>query len=265
MRAGSTPGSRSSMRGLTPAAARSRCRITVCCVSPRTRRWLTGSRVLPAFRPTSSPPTTRAPCVTSGGRTSARSRRCCSRIASVCRRSRWADRRSELGYMLDHSGRFAGRSAYRSGAAFAPHAADFDFNLLPLRDDHLAPSPVQDLRVQPTAQRRQAIFDWWERTFDYTRVRGDVERESDRRLWLLFDEAEEKHPADPAHLLRHMGADARHWPLDLHYFQDQSAPIYSVSYDDLEDDRWVVRAWHADERIQRLLRHLCARDIRAAR
>ena len=101
--------------------------------------------------------------------------------------------------------------------------------------------------------------------FDYTRVREDVERDCDRRLWLLFDEAEEKHPAHPAYLLRHMGADARHWPLDPHYFQDQSAPVYAVTCDDLEDDRWVVRAWHADEWIQRLLRYFCAKDIRTAR
>jgi hypothetical protein len=178
---------------------------------------------------------------------------------------RWADRRSELGYVLAQKSRFAGRAFYRGGAAFATHAADFDFNLLPLLDDYLAPAVATDARVQPTAQRRQALFDWWERVFDYTKVREDVERDCDRRLWLLFDEAEEKHPAHPGYLLQHMGADARHWSVDLHYFQDQTAPVYSVTSDDLEDDRWVIRAWHGDEWTQRLLRYFCAKDIRPAR
>jgi Tc toxin complex TcA C-terminal TcB-binding domain len=178
---------------------------------------------------------------------------------------RWADRRSELGYMLDQKTRFAGRAFYHNGAAFATHAADFDFNLLPLLDDYFAPPAATDARVQPSPQRRQALFDWWERVFDYTRVREDVERDRDRRLWLLFDEAEEKQPAHPGYLLRHMGANARHWSIDLHYFQDQTAPVYSVTSDDLADDRWVIRAWHADEWIQRLLRYFCAKDIRSAR
>jgi hypothetical protein len=178
---------------------------------------------------------------------------------------RWADRRSELGYMLAKKSRFAGRAFYHSGTTFANHAADFDFNLLPLLDDYFAPPASTDARVQPSPQRRQALFDWWERVFDYTRVREDVERDADRRLWLLFDEAEEKQPAHPGYLLRHMGADSRHWSIDLHYFQDQTAPVSSVTSDDLEDDRWVIRAWRADEWIQRLVRYFCAKDIRSAR
>jgi hypothetical protein len=101
----------------------------------------------------------------------------------------WADRRSELGYMLEQKSLFAGHAFYRSGPGFASHAADFDFNLLPLLDHYLAPPAATDLRVQPTAKRQQALFDWWERIFDYTKVRQDVEHDCDRRLWLLFDEA----------------------------------------------------------------------------
>jgi Tc toxin complex TcA C-terminal TcB-binding domain len=177
----------------------------------------------------------------------------------------WADRHSELGYMLEQKSLFAGRGFYRAGAGFTTHAADFDFNLLPLLDDYHAPAVAADARVQPTVQRRQALFDWWERIFDYTHVRKDVGRESDRRLWLLFDEANEEHPANPGYLLRHIGADARRWPLELSYFQDQTAPVYAVGFQDLEDDRWAVRTWHADEWIRRLLRHFCAKDIGFAR
>ena len=49
--------------------------------------------------------------------------------------------------------------------------------------------------------------------------------------------AADKQPAQPGFLLRHMGADARHWELDLHYFQGQFSAVYPVSAADLEDDR----------------------------
>ena len=66
----------------------------------------------------------------------------------------------------------------------------------------------------PSPKRIQAMFDWWERMFDYAAVREEVRRDSGRHVWRLFDEACDKLPADPGILLRHMGADSRHWPLD---------------------------------------------------
>jgi hypothetical protein len=184
------------------------------------------------------------------------------RFALSAKRS--AEHRSELGYMLTQKEKFAGRAYYRSGG-FVSHAADFDFNLLPLRDDYHESSAAQDARVQPSLQRTQALFDWWERTFDYTRMRDDVARRRRRDVWMLFDEANAKEPAHPAYLLRHMRIDERHWQLDVHYFQSQGAPVYALTSDDLEDDRWVVRAWHADEWIRRLLHFFCGKDIREAR
>jgi hypothetical protein len=175
------------------------------------------------------------------------------------------ERRSELGYMLTQKEKFAGRTFYRSGGGFVMHAADFDFDLLPLLDDYHEPSAAQDARVQPSLQRTQALFDWWERTFDYTRMRADVADRTKREVWPLFDEANEKQPARPAYLLRHMGIDARHWQLDVHYFTSQNTPVYALTSDDMEDERWVVRAWHADEWIRRLLHYFCGRDIREAR
>jgi hypothetical protein len=175
------------------------------------------------------------------------------------------ERRSELGYMLTQKEKFAGRAFYRSGGNFVMHAADFDFDLLPLRDDYHEPSAAQDARVQPSLQRTQALFDWWERTFDYTRMRDDVARRCEREVWILFDEANAKEPAHPAYLLRHLCADARHWQLDVHYFQTPSTPVYALTSDDMEDERWVVRAWHADEWVRRLLHYFCGKDVREAR
>ena len=72
-------------------------------------------------------------------------------------------------------------------------------------------------------------------------------------------------PAEPSPLLRHMCADARHWSIDLHYYQDQNNPVYKVSSNDLVDDRWVIRTWHADHWVRELARFFRARDITKAR
>jgi hypothetical protein len=170
---------------------------------------------------------------------------------------------SELGYMLAQKADFAGFGYYRSGPGFKRHAADFDFNFLPLLDNFHP--PTDDLRTNPSPQRIQAMFDWWERLFDYTAVRWNVKECSDHHLWYLFDEAQEKHPEKPASLLRHMGADSRHWELDLHYFQGQNVPVYGVSGADLEDDRWTVRAWHADRWLRALECFFTVQDITKAR
>lgn len=175
------------------------------------------------------------------------------------------EHRSELGYMLSQKEKFAGRGFYRSGPGFVLHEADFDFDLLPMLDDYHAPAPAQDQRVQPSLQRTQALFDWWERTFDYTRMRDDVARRCERHAWMLFDEANAKEPAHPAYLLRHLCVDERHWQLDAHFFQSQGTPVYALTSDDMEDERWVIRAWHADEWVRRLLHYFCGMDIRKAR
>jgi Tc toxin complex TcA C-terminal TcB-binding domain len=171
--------------------------------------------------------------------------------------------RSELGYMLTQKDKFAGASYYDPGPGYQKHLADFDFNLLPLRDDYSP--PAGDSRTAPSLKRIQALFDWWERIFDYVRARSEVRSHCDRRLWLLFAEAADKLPADPGYLLRHMCADSRHWRLDLSYFQNQASPVYQVTSVDLKDDRWVVRAWRADQWIRAMLRAFDAKDITLAR
>lgn len=176
---------------------------------------------------------------------------------------RHAGEGSELGYMLSQAGNFAGSSCYRNAGVFTTHKADFDFNFLPVGDSYFP--PAADDRTHPSSQRMQALFDWWERTFDYSRVRKEVHARCDRRLWLLFEEAHVELPADPTSLLRHMGADARHWSLDLRFFQGQGVPVYSVSSADLEDDRWMVRCWHADLWLRRLWQHFTVKDMTKAR
>ena len=170
---------------------------------------------------------------------------------------------SELGYLLGQPALFAGTGYYRTGSGFTSHAADFDFDLLPLADTYHP--PADDARTAPSPQRVQAMFDWWERLCDYTTIRAEVRRHGQRHLWHLFEEAREKQPADPSPLLRHLGADARDWPLELRYFQGQSVPVHAVTSTDLADERWALRAWHADGWLRAAHRRFATSDPASAR
>ncbi|BCL79066.1 insecticidal toxin complex protein [Ktedonobacteria bacterium brp13] len=169
---------------------------------------------------------------------------------------------SEIGYMLAHPDLFQGTSYYRQeqNVGFGTHHAYFDFNFLPLLDNYHAPAPTEDQRVQPSIKRQQALFDWWERIFDYAQLRKETRHAHEHPLWLLFDEAAEEQPDNPAPLLHHMGIDLGHADLTTHYYQD-----YSVTSDDLEDERWAIRIWRAEKWIRDLLSDFVAKDIREAR
>jgi hypothetical protein len=172
------------------------------------------------------------------------------------------DVQSEIGYMLEHGDRFLGRSYYRvaGGAGFSIHDAYFNFNFVPLKDPYNSPSPSHDLRVEPTLKRKQALFDWWERVFDYVVMRKETKRALESPAWLLFYRAAEKQPDDPAHLLRHLGIDIRHAPLVLKYYE-----AYFVASPDLEDERWAIRAWKGEKWIRELLLHFMPETIGQAR
>ena len=112
---------------------------------------------------------------------------------------------SELGYLLSNPALFAGHAYYRtSTTSFAAHLANFDLDFLPLQDNYHAPTPVPPDRSTPSLQRTQAMFDWWERFFDYGSVRGEVRRLRKGPPWRLFDEAQRQNPADPGQLLMHI-------------------------------------------------------------
>jgi len=178
---------------------------------------------------------------------------------------RRADGHSELGFFLANADNFAGLAYYLSGGAYVQHAADFDFNFLPLVDNYLAPTAAQDSRTQPSVQQSQAMFDWWERIIDYIHARDKVWSEFHCDLWALFDDAVQNNPANPGDLLRHMGARKRDWPLDLRYYQDQFNPPYPVTSSDLADDRWAVRVWHADRLVRMILQGSSDKDAAMAR
>ncbi len=160
---------------------------------------------------------------------------------------------SELGYLLDHGDAFTGTAYPRvAPAAFGAHRASLDFDFLPVSDPYLPPVAARDQRVQPSPKRQAAMFDWWERIFDYTVMRGQARRAEEPPAWLLFYEAAERQPDDPAQLLRHLGVDIRHAALVLNYFAKPA--MYTIRTPDLEDERWAIRTWQA-ERWLRDLRH----------
>jgi hypothetical protein len=170
---------------------------------------------------------------------------------------------SELGFMLQNGANFVGASFYRKGTGFTRHLADFDFNFLPIADDYHPPSA--DARAQPSPQRVQAMFDWWERLFDYTIARDDIRRRHDREFWHLFADAEKTKPADPTPLLAKLGVEPKCRPLGLHYYVAQNTPVYAITATDLEDERWGIRVWHAEHWIGAIECRFAVKDVGAAR
>jgi ABC toxin-like protein len=170
------------------------------------------------------------------------------------------DLQSEIGYMLAHAEDFSGMSFFPQGGAFHAHRAWFDFNLLPVGDNYSPPAAAQDQRAQPSVKRERALFDWWERMFDYTELRTRANTGPEMPAWLLFHEAAENHPDDPAHALRHIGVDLSHADVVRRYYKQ-----FLVSSANLEDERWAIRLWRADDWLESLRAHFTCVDVRQAR
>ena len=151
------------------------------------------------------------------------------------------DNQSELGFMLDHADRFVGSSYYQPAASsvFQQHEAYFDFNFLPVYDPYYP--PAQDSRANPAPQRQAAIFDWWERIFDYVQLRTEVKEIRKRQIWLMFEDVAMQQPTSADQLVRYLEIDSDLAPLVLTYF---ATPLYQVVPTDLLDERWAIRLWH---------------------
>ena len=173
------------------------------------------------------------------------------------------DWQSELGFMLDHRDCFEGISYYtpEGSTKFQSHKAWFDFNLLPVSDIYGPhPDPNTDLRANPTPQRQAALFDWWERIFDYTRLRKHIKAACGRELWLLFEEVVTQQPPKIEQLLRHMNVNLSVSQQLLTYFD---TPLYQLAPADLLDERWAIRLWHANEWVQAVQRGFFSKNLGA--
>ncbi len=174
------------------------------------------------------------------------------------------DVQSKIGYLLDHAEDFAGRAYFHQGGGFSTHQAFFNFNLLPLKDTFLSPKAAQDIRTAPSIKRQQALFDGWERIFDYVILRKETRAAQDQPAWRLFYQAAEDQPDDPSELIRSLDVDARHASLVLQYFQDSPLDRFSITIPDLEDERWPVRVWYAEKWIKKLQKDFYEQNITEA-
>lgn len=170
---------------------------------------------------------------------------------------------SEIEYMLSASGLFAGVTSVPA-APFTSHRASLDFNLLPIGDTYNGdpeckpPAPL-DERATPSVKRRQALFDWFERLYDYTVMRSAVWKRTERLVWLCFVEASNQQPVDPVPLLMDLGVDMDSATIVLDFHDSMK-----VNWKMLSDDRWAIRVWHAASWVQRLLKAFVPLDLAQA-
>src|SRR5208282_4041848 len=119
----------------------------------------------------------------------------------------------ELSYILQHEAYFLGTSYYRlivSGSnAFHSHHAYFNLNFLPVSDPYEPPTPAEDSRADPSLKRQAALFDWWERIFDYSYLGRWTEEVCKGQIWKMFYDAAQLQPLPPDQLVRHILVDPR--------------------------------------------------------
>ncbi|KAF1962680.1 hypothetical protein CC80DRAFT_541833 [Byssothecium circinans] len=181
---------------------------------------------------------------------------CLSACRSMCE---WE---SELGYLLGNPSKFHGTSYYLDAEDhFCIHKAHFDFNLLPVGDAYFLTTLHDDQKVSPSWKRRAALFDWFERIFDYTRLRKWVREVCEPPVWLLFDHANLDSPQPVAQLVRFLDIDIALSGLALEYFQPPNG-VWAISDPEtitsLADERWATRVWLVGRYVERLKSHFYA-------
>ncbi|WYZ35517.1 hypothetical protein EsH8_X_000164 [Colletotrichum jinshuiense] len=173
---------------------------------------------------------------------------------SACRSS--CEWESELGYLLSHPEKFQGLSYYLDDKnRFNTHRADLDFNLLPVNDAYFPPDGDADQRAAPSWKRQAALFDWFERIFDYTQLRKWVRGVCEPPVWQLFYHANADSPQPVTHLVRYFGIDIALSNQVLEYFE-AGGDLWKISDTEnlsvLTDERWTTRVWMAGRYFDRL-------------
>lgn len=154
---------------------------------------------------------------------------------------------SELSYLLNNSEDFEGISFVGP----VSHLADFDFNLLPVKDFFKTENLVFDHRYDPSVERTQALFDWWEKIFDYKALQASVSNSTNDPLWELFlyEKDEQNAAAQPEanRLERYMGVNLRSVNNDS-VLTFASAP--PITHGDLINEEWAIRIWQAAQAVE---------------
>ncbi|OAR03095.1 hypothetical protein LLEC1_03148 [Akanthomyces lecanii] len=177
---------------------------------------------------------------------------------------------SELGYLLSNQESFQGTSYYWDAetGTYKVHHATFNFNFLPVTDAYLPPSVDDDQRVQPSEKRQTALFDWFERIFDYTVLRSEVRSICEPALWIFFHHVTFDSPQRVDQLLRYLGVEIKLAPLVLEYFAPPPDGLFKISDSQnltvLGDERWATRAWKAKRWLDHVQRSFYAPIIELA-
>ncbi|PNP61028.1 hypothetical protein FNYG_14242 [Fusarium nygamai] len=153
------------------------------------------------------------------------------------------DDQSELGYLLDHGDLFLGTSYYLdTDKTWKTHHAYLDMNFLPVKDSY-GPAVTVDLRANPSAKRKAALFDWWERLFDYSHLKAVTKPKFHRRVWEMFFEAATQKPDNARQLIRYLDADMSLAKQALTFLASTGGTdqLVETTALQLEDERWAIR------------------------
>jgi hypothetical protein len=166
---------------------------------------------------------------------------------------------SELGYLMSEPEQFQGTSYYQlPDGTWHSHHSYFNFNFLPITDPYFPPAAANDQRVFPSPQRTAALFDLWERIFDYTCLRKAQEFHKCREpLWLLFHEANEQLPVNA--LLRRLGVGTKTASVVVTYLK------HTVDSNNLQNEIWATRVWKSHLWIDKLQQRFFTRSLHEAR
>jgi hypothetical protein len=149
---------------------------------------------------------------------------------------------SELSVFLQAPENFIGTCYYRiAPSEFSTHHAFFDLNFLPVTDFYTLPNLQCDSRVEPSLKREAALFDWWERIFDYCDLRNSLHEQP---VWMLFYDAAVQQPRVPDPLLRYLDVDIGLARQVFSYY-DSPTTKFTVQTSMLSDERWAIRVRHA--------------------
>ncbi|KAJ3495672.1 hypothetical protein NLG97_g3228 [Lecanicillium saksenae] len=176
------------------------------------------------------------------------------------------EQESELGFLLKHPEEFRGTSYYWTDdlSSVKVHRVNFDFNFLPVVDAYNPPEKTVDPRVDPSSKRIVALFDWWERLFDYVKLREKVRKINEPEVWLLFYHADDGSASQPVnHLMRFLGISITDAPLALEYFATEAdGGLFRITDSQnlgkLSDERWTERVWQAGRWLHRVQKHFYA-------
>ncbi|KAJ6785334.1 hypothetical protein PWT90_02601 [Aphanocladium album] len=176
------------------------------------------------------------------------------------------EQESELGFLLKHPTEFRGTSYYWTEdlSSVKVHHVNLDFNFLPVVDAYHPPEKTVDARVDPSPKRRVALFDWWERLFDYVKLREKVKEINEPDVWLLFYHANDGSSMQPvSHLMRFLGISITDAPLALEYFAPEAdGGLFRITdsrnMERLGDERWTERVWRAGRWLRRAQKHFYA-------